>query len=161
MFDNPKPIKLLKYFFSFATSKSDIILDFFAGSGTTAHAVMAQNALDGGNRKFILCQLDEEIDPKKSKPAYDFCQSNDFDPVISSINERVTVRIKLRQNTQTKKLILGTKSFPIQTSQKLIICKTTIISYHKPTAEVIDTLIICLWQPVKLDTKIETIRCYI
>ncbi len=54
-----------------------IILDFFAGSGTTAHAVMAQNAADGGNRRYILVQLPERLDPAKSeqKTAADFCDT--------------------------------------------------------------------------------------
>ncbi|MCL4449085.1 MAG: site-specific DNA-methyltransferase [Actinobacteria bacterium] len=59
VFEFPKPSTLLKYLLSFTTSQNDIILDFFAGSGTTAHAVMKQNAEDGGNRKFILVQLPE------------------------------------------------------------------------------------------------------
>ncbi len=58
-FDTPKPTRLIRRMLEIATSPSSLILDFFAGSGTTAHAVMAQNALDGGNRKFILVQLPE------------------------------------------------------------------------------------------------------
>ena len=54
------------------TFNNDIILDFFAGSGTTAQSVMQLNAEDGGNRKYILVQLPELIDAKKSKVAYDF-----------------------------------------------------------------------------------------
>lgn len=46
------------------TEDKDIILDFFAGSSTTAHSVMLQNAKDGGNRKFIMVQLDEAADEK-------------------------------------------------------------------------------------------------
>jgi adenine-specific DNA-methyltransferase len=65
--------------------KNAVILDFFAGSGTTGHAIMQINAEDGGNRKFILCQIDEPIDPKKKKELYDFCIDNDLLPVISSI----------------------------------------------------------------------------
>ncbi len=63
VFDNPKPTRLIQRIVHLATNakSEDIVLDFFAGSGTTAHAVMAQNALDGGNRKFILVQLDQEI----------------------------------------------------------------------------------------------------
>ena len=83
LFDNPKPIELINEIVSFSTSNSDIILDFFAGSGTTGHAVMQLNAEDGGNRKFILCQIDEPI--KKDKPAYQFCVENNLPPVISSI----------------------------------------------------------------------------
>ncbi len=56
VFDTPKPIKLLKFLLQISTSKDDIILDSFAGSGTTAHAVLEQNKLDGGNRKFILIE---------------------------------------------------------------------------------------------------------
>jgi hypothetical protein len=59
IFDYPKPHTLIKYFIAIATNSNDLILDFFAGSGTTAHAVMQLNAEDGGNRKFIMVQLDE------------------------------------------------------------------------------------------------------
>ncbi len=62
-FENPKSIKLIKTFLQISTSPSDLILDFFAGSGTTAHAVMELNKEDGGNRKFILVQLPEPTDP--------------------------------------------------------------------------------------------------
>jgi adenine-specific DNA-methyltransferase len=55
----PKPTSLVQYFISFATASEDIVLDFFAGSGTTGQAVMAQNALEGTNRTFILVQLPE------------------------------------------------------------------------------------------------------
>jgi adenine-specific DNA-methyltransferase len=64
IFDNPKPIKLLKRILTLASNSSDIILDFFSGSATTAHAVMQLNAEDGGNRKFIMVQLPEVCDPK-------------------------------------------------------------------------------------------------
>ncbi|MDR0610476.1 MAG: site-specific DNA-methyltransferase [Planctomycetaceae bacterium] len=60
IFTNPKPDTLLFDLFSYITLDNDIILDFFAGSGTTAHAVMQLNAEDGGNRKFIMVQIDEE-----------------------------------------------------------------------------------------------------
>jgi adenine-specific DNA-methyltransferase len=83
VFDYPKPVSLLKYLINFLVNDDEIILDFFAGSGTTGHAVMQLNAEDGGNRKFILCQEDREID--KDKPAYKFCVENNLPPVISSI----------------------------------------------------------------------------
>ena len=67
IFDYPKPVSLCKELISAGTIKSnnrnDIILDFFAGSATTAHAVMQLNAEDGGSRKFIMVQLDEETKP--------------------------------------------------------------------------------------------------
>lgn len=65
IFDFPKPVDLLKNCLSIFEGTNSIILDFFAGSGTTAHAVMQLNAEDGGNRQFICVQLDEKTDPKK------------------------------------------------------------------------------------------------
>ena len=59
----PKPVKLLKYLISML-NKDSIILDFFSGSATTAHAVMQLNAEDGGKRKFIMVQLPEVCDEK-------------------------------------------------------------------------------------------------
>ena len=84
-FNYSKPFELISYLIKCVVNSQDesIILDFFAGSGTTGHAVMQLNAKDGGNRKFILCQIDEPI--KKDKPAYQFCVQNNLPPVISSI----------------------------------------------------------------------------
>ncbi|MDN5278634.1 MAG: adenine-specific DNA-methyltransferase [Clostridiales bacterium] len=62
LFNNPKPVELINYFVDIAVDKNDIILDFFAGSSTTAHAVMQVNARDGGSRKFIMVQLPEACD---------------------------------------------------------------------------------------------------
>ena len=63
-FDFPKPVRLIKRIISLASKNDDIILDFFSGSATTAHAVMQLNAEDGGNRQFILVQLPEVCDEK-------------------------------------------------------------------------------------------------
>ena len=57
-FDNPKPIKLLNRIIEVATRKDSIILDSFSGSGTTAHAVLNTNKFDGGNRRFILVEME-------------------------------------------------------------------------------------------------------
>jgi adenine-specific DNA-methyltransferase len=62
VFDNPKPIELIKRFLYFFTDVNSIILDFFAGSGTTGQAVLELNKEDGGNRKFILVQMPEQCD---------------------------------------------------------------------------------------------------
>lgn len=86
VFSNPKPKELVRGLIQISNAKNnDIILDFFAGSGTTGQAVMQLNSEDDGKRKFILCQIDEKIDPIKKKDAYDFCIQNNLDPVISSI----------------------------------------------------------------------------
>lgn len=63
-FDTPKPIELIKYCLQHATHNNDLVLDFFAGSSTTAHAVMQLNSEDGGRRKFIMVQLPEPCDEK-------------------------------------------------------------------------------------------------
>ena len=63
-FSSPKPLGYIEDLVLIGSGKEDLVLDFFAGSGTTAHAVMAQNAKDGGNRKFILVQLPEQVDPE-------------------------------------------------------------------------------------------------
>lgn len=60
-FDTPKPTRLIQRILQIATNKDDLILDSFAGSGTTAHAVLKQNAEDGGNRRFILVEMDATI----------------------------------------------------------------------------------------------------
>ncbi|MFP5382618.1 MAG: site-specific DNA-methyltransferase [Gammaproteobacteria bacterium] len=60
-FDTPKPTRLVQRILQIASDKDSIILDSFAGSGTTAHAVLKQNAEDGGNRRFILVEMDEDI----------------------------------------------------------------------------------------------------
>lgn len=63
-FDYPKPLEMIKRICEMGTDKDDIVLDFFSGSATTAHAVMQMNVEDGGNRKFIMVQLPEETDEK-------------------------------------------------------------------------------------------------
>jgi len=64
VFNYPKPYTLIKYLLTICSEKNSLILDFFAGSCTTAHAVMQLNAEDGGNRKYIMVQLDEKAKSK-------------------------------------------------------------------------------------------------
>ncbi|WP_414631728.1 MULTISPECIES: site-specific DNA-methyltransferase [unclassified Akkermansia] len=64
LFSNPKPVGLLVKLIQLAGSKDGIVMDFFSGSATTAHAVMQLNAEDGGHRKFIMVQLPEPCDKK-------------------------------------------------------------------------------------------------
>ena len=64
IFSYPKPVNLIKFFAEILFDKNALILDFFAGSSTTAHAVMQLNAEDGGNRQFIMVQLPEPCDEK-------------------------------------------------------------------------------------------------
>ena len=92
VFDNAKPVMLIKNLIRIILQNNDVALDFFAGSATTAHAVMQLNAEDGGNRKFILVQLPEMIDPKKSKEAHGFCTNELNRP--STIAEIAKERIR-------------------------------------------------------------------
>ena len=104
-----KPVKMLKQFVNYIKdNKNDIILDFFAGSGTTGDAVIQLNAEDGGNRKYILVQLPEEIDKKKNKTAYDFVKNklNVENPTIFEITKERLIRSakKIKKETINKKI---------------------------------------------------------
>jgi adenine-specific DNA-methyltransferase len=68
-FDFPKHETVLQELIGMMTGSGEVIVDFFAGSGTTGHAVMAQNALDGGMRRFVLVQLPEPLDPGVTEQA--------------------------------------------------------------------------------------------
>ncbi len=105
IFSYPKPISLLNHLLviSSITQNDDLILDFFAGSGTTADAVMQLNSEDGGNRKYILVQMPEKIDPKKNKTAYDFVK-NELkikEPTIFEITKERLIRAskKIREES--------------------------------------------------------------
>ncbi|MGQ4003148.1 site-specific DNA-methyltransferase [Francisellaceae bacterium CB52] len=82
-FDHPKPLDLLKRIIEIGSSQNDLILDFFAGSGTTAHAVMDLNAQDGGKRKFICVQKAEDT-PEKSE-----ARKAGYDTVFEITQERI------------------------------------------------------------------------
>ncbi|MBK2296728.1 DNA methyltransferase [Francisella philomiragia] len=86
-FDNPKPVDLIKDLSCIGTRDHDVILDFFAGSGTAGDAVMQLNAEDSGKRKYICVQLDEPISESDNREAYKFCTRHNFKPVISSITK--------------------------------------------------------------------------
>ena len=74
LFNNPKPIELISFFITITGEQSDLILDYFAGSGTTAHAVISLNREDGGRRKYILVEQGEYFDtvlkPRVQKVVY-------------------------------------------------------------------------------------------
>ena len=117
-FNYPKHPDLIKYIIGLSTNKKDsLILDYFAGSGTTAQAVMELNAEDGGKRQFIMVQWDEEIQQEKSQQAYDFCKTNGYDPVISSIMieriHRAGEKIKEQNGGLDNGLDIGYKVFSL------------------------------------------------
>lgn len=94
LFENPKPTDFLKRLITISCSSDELILDFFAGSGTTADAVLNMNSDDLANRKFILVQIPELIDPKKSKTTYTYVK-NDLGievPTIFDVTKERVIR---------------------------------------------------------------------
>ena len=73
VFNNPKPVELIKQIINLVVDKDGIVLDFFAGSGTTGDAVLKLNSQDGGNRQFILCSDDEDNNGGELKIVSDVC----------------------------------------------------------------------------------------
>ena len=111
IFSNPKPIDLIMKCINTIVEKEDIILDFFAGSGTTGDAVMQLNSEDNGNRKYILVQLPEIIDKVKSKTAYDFVK-NELkvdEPTIFEITKERLIRAAKKINDSKDLLSEGDK----------------------------------------------------
>ncbi len=96
VFDYSKPVRLIKQMLTLTTKDDDIVLDFFAGSATTAHAVMDKNSEDGGNRKYIMVQIAEDIDFKSA--AY----SNGYNNIAEIALDRIRRASKLYENTDTK-----------------------------------------------------------
>lgn len=77
VFDFPKPVDLIRKIVQIGAYSDSLVFDFFGGSGTTAHAVIAQNAVDGGTRRYVLVQLPESLDPENNeqKAAAHFCDA--------------------------------------------------------------------------------------
>lgn len=166
LFDHPKSIELIKRISKISTNtegEPDIILDFFAGSGTTAQAVMELNAEDKGNREFILVQIDEEIKEDKSKSAYDFCKKElkSLNPVISDITiERVKrAAQKIIQSSKDNDLNLGFKVFTLEDKPEIIIDKDKNLKLiNRRNLSVIDKVVnMFLISGKTLDKKIENI----
>jgi adenine-specific DNA-methyltransferase len=114
LFSYPKTSTLIKYIAKFRTEKTDYILDFFAGSGTTGDALMQLNTEDVGKRKFILVQLPEAIDPKKNKAAFDFVKDElKAEPTIFEITKERLIRAaaKIKKENKDYKGDLGFKIF--------------------------------------------------
>jgi adenine-specific DNA-methyltransferase len=116
----PKPTGLLKYLIRATTSGNDIVMDFFAGSGTTACGVMHQNLEDGGTRKSILVQLPEPLDPNtpEQKTAADFCDKHDKRRTIAELTKERLRRAakKIKDENPTFAGDLGFRVFKLDSS---------------------------------------------
>lgn len=111
LFDYPKPVNFIKRMLELYSNSNDLILDFFSGSGTTAHAVIQLNAEDNGNRKFICVQLPEKTDEK----------SEAFKAGYSTITEISKERIrragaKIRAENPDKEIDVGFRVLKIDSS---------------------------------------------
>jgi adenine-specific DNA-methyltransferase len=117
-FDYSKPVELVKDLILMSdTCETDIILDFFAGSGTTAHAVLEQNREDGGNRRFILIQLPEQTaeDSEAFKAGYktiaDICKER-----VRRVIKKIEKETKQNKLGEQKRMDLGFKVFKLDTT---------------------------------------------
>ena len=107
-FDNPKPVEFIKDVLVAGSRRDSLILDFFAGSGTTAQAVMDQNSLDGGNRRFILVQLPEPT-PEES-PA----RSAGYTKISDLTAERIKrAGIKIQESLSGTSVDVGYRSYSL------------------------------------------------
>ncbi|MDU9758275.1 site-specific DNA-methyltransferase [Helicobacter pylori] len=167
-FSYPKSVDFMAKIVEHATEKGDIILDFFAGSGTTAHAVMELNAEDQGNREFILVQIDEEI--KEDKSAYDFCKNvlNSAKPIISDITiERVKrAAQKIIESSKDSGLDLGFKVYTLQDKAQITNDKEEITLFNHsiltPFDKALNLALQCgktLNQPLEIIIKDKLYKC--
>ncbi|WPO22177.1 site-specific DNA-methyltransferase [Raoultella ornithinolytica] len=120
VFDTPKPTKLIVRLISMITNKDSLVMDFFAGSGTTGHAVYLKNKEDGGNRNYILIQLPEMISPdnKEQKTLAEFCTNNGLNLKISELTKERLRRAgkKVREDNPEWNGDVGFRVFKLDTS---------------------------------------------
>ena len=120
VFESPKPVGLIRELIKFATNSGDIVLDFFAGSGTTGHAVMAQNATDSSNRRYILVQLPEPLDAenKDQKAAAEYCDALGKPHTIAELTKERLRRAaaKVRNENPMFTVDTGFRVFKLDTS---------------------------------------------
>lgn len=121
IFDNPKPMMVLSRIIDYVTNEDSVILDFFSGSATTAHAVMQLNAEDGGNRKFIMVQLPEKC--SFDSEAYKVGYKNICD--IGEERIRKAGR-KIKEETPDANIDVGFRVFKIDSSNMKDV-------YYKPS----------------------------
>jgi adenine-specific DNA-methyltransferase len=121
VFSNPKPVELIRRMIRlWARSDGDVILDFFAGSGTTGHAVVEQSAVDGVSRTFILVQLPELLSAENSEQsaAAEYCASHGLPPKITELTKSRLRRSmdKVRSEVPMFTGDLGFRVFKLDTS---------------------------------------------
>ena len=120
VFDNPKPVQLISRVIEHGSDPNSIVLDFFSGSGTTGHAVMVQNIADGGNRRYILVQLPEQLDASDptQQVAADFCDSLNKPRTIAELTKERLRRAgqRIKASTPLFSGDTGFRAFKLDTS---------------------------------------------
>lgn len=116
----PKPLDLISYIIQMIAKGDDIILDFFAGSGPTGHAVMLQNAKDRCHRKYILVQIPEALSAEKEtqKTAVEYCRKNNLKHNVAELTKERLRRAgkKVREENPEWKGDVGFRVFKLDTS---------------------------------------------
>ena len=163
VFSYPKPSSLIKRFLNIGTDKNDIILDFFAGSGTTGDAVMQLNAQDGGDRKFILVQWAEKT-PEKSE-----AKKAGYDTIFDITQERIRrAGEKIIKDDLTKQdLDIGFRTFEAVEDKKQYIYQKSLdevtqddlLQFIQKSIESTEDILynLLVAEHLPLDTKIKTI----
>ncbi|WP_167481727.1 site-specific DNA-methyltransferase [Leptospira congkakensis] len=116
-FETPKPVRLMIRMMAISCSPNDIVLDFFSGSATTAHAVLALNAEDGGNRKFICVQLPEPTRKQKADGTWEESEASraGFQTIAEIGMERIRrVITKLKEEGSANTKDSGKKSVKVK-----------------------------------------------
>ena len=123
-FSNPKPVKMMSFLAALLLDEDDIILDFFAGSGTVSHAIFDLVSKTNMAHKSILVQLPESIDPKENPSAFNFCQKLGLPAKITEVGkerirragEKILEENKGKLDFDESKLDVGFKVFKLDTS---------------------------------------------
>jgi adenine-specific DNA-methyltransferase len=121
-FPNPKPVRLLQRVVALASAESDVVLDFFCGSGTLGHALWQQNVVDSAARRLILVQLPQRLDPlrKEDQATLDCCQQLGKAPTIAEVAKerirRAGAKIKAESALTAPDLDVGFRVLKIDTS---------------------------------------------
>lgn len=152
-FSNPKPKELLKTFINNCNDKNMICMDFFAGSGSFADAVIETNALDGGHRRFIVVQLPQKLDlsssqsnkeKKITEAAISYLEKNNLEKTISSISiERIRLASEKIKEETNANIDYGFRVYKIDSSNMKDV-------YYKPS-EVSQTNLFDMMSNIKED----------
>lgn len=137
IFDTPKPVLLIQRVLEHATDGNEIVVDFFAGSGTTGHAVMQQNVQEKRSLRFILVQLPEPLDPQDTsqKAAADFCDGLRKPRNVAELTKERLRRVgaKLAAEHKDSQVDFGFRAYKLSTSN---------VKPWEPTpADLFDTLL--------------------